>query len=46
MMYTEFKSISSKNANMSSRQTISCQVVSSFQWLECELSELVDFTGK
>lgn len=46
MMYTEFKSISSKNANMSSRQTSSRQVMSSFQWLECELSELVYFTEK
>ena len=46
MMYAELKSVSSKIANMSSRQTISLQVMSSFQWLECELSELVYFTEK
>ena len=41
MMYTGLKLVSSKNANVSSRQTISLQVGSLFQWLECELSELV-----
>ena len=40
-MYTALKSVSSKNANMSSRKTISLQLLSWFQWLECELSALV-----